>query len=63
MISEAFTLNLNEVMGFAIKVGLPTLAGLIIGLEREYKGKSAGLKTNTLVGYWFSGIYIDFLKI
>jgi putative Mg2+ transporter-C (MgtC) family protein len=28
---------------------LATLAGLIIGLEREYKGKSAGLKTNMLV--------------
>jgi len=30
-------------------LGLAILAGLFIGLEREYKGKNAGLKTNTLV--------------
>tara|TARA_R110002049_G_scaffold116110_1_gene268494 strand:- start:61024 stop:61470 length:447 start_codon:yes stop_codon:yes gene_type:complete len=46
---EAFALEMNEVMDFAIKIGVATVAGLIIGLEREYKGKSAGLKTNTLV--------------
>lgn len=34
---------------FAIKAGLAVLAGLIIGLERELRGKDAGLKTNSLV--------------
>ena len=47
--TELFTYDAAEVADFALKVGLATLAGLLIGLEREYKGKSAGLKTNTLV--------------
>jgi putative Mg2+ transporter-C (MgtC) family protein len=34
---------------FALRVGLATIAGLIIGLEREIQGKEAGLKTNALV--------------
>lgn len=34
---------------FALRVGLATLAGLIIGMEREIQGKGAGLKTNALV--------------
>jgi|SRR5690606_26714477 len=46
---ELFTFDLSAVMEFGIKLGLATLAGTFIGLEREYKGKSAGLKTNTLV--------------
>ncbi len=47
--TELFAYDAAEVADFALKVGLATLAGLLIGLEREYKGKSAGLKTNTLV--------------
>lgn len=39
----------SELWFFALKLGLATLSGLLIGLEREFKGKSAGLKTNTLV--------------
>ena len=39
----------NGIGEFAIKVGAATISGLLLGLEREYKGKSAGLKTNTLV--------------
>lgn len=39
----------HEIWNFAIKIGSATLSGLLLGLEREYKGKSAGLKTNTLV--------------
>lgn len=42
-------MEIGEVMGFGIKIGLATIAGLLIGLEREYKGKNAGLKTNALV--------------
>ncbi len=34
---------------FTIKVCLAVVAGLIIGLERELRGKDAGLKTNALV--------------
>ncbi|MDX1471998.1 MAG: MgtC/SapB family protein [Flavobacteriaceae bacterium] len=34
---------------FALRIGLALAAGLLIGAEREYKGKSAGLKTNMLV--------------
>ena len=34
---------------FLFKILLAVGAGLIIGIEREYKGKDAGLKTNMLV--------------
>tara|TARA_R110002167_G_scaffold49412_16_gene144751 strand:+ start:3087 stop:3584 length:498 start_codon:yes stop_codon:yes gene_type:complete len=34
---------------FIFKVLLAAFAGLLIGMEREYKGKAAGLKTNILV--------------
>ncbi|MFB9057846.1 MgtC/SapB family protein [Mariniflexile ostreae] len=34
---------------FLYKILLATIAGLLIGIEREYKGKDAGLKTNMLV--------------
>lgn len=34
---------------FLFKILLAALSGLLIGLEREYKGKDAGLKTNMLV--------------
>ncbi|HZJ18862.1 MAG TPA: MgtC/SapB family protein [Pricia sp.] len=34
---------------FLFKIGLALVAGLLIGIEREYKGKDAGLKTNMLV--------------
>lgn len=38
-----------QIPGFIYKILAACLAGLLIGLEREYKGKSAGLKTNTIV--------------
>ena len=38
-----------ELLEFSIRVGLAELAGLLIGAEREIRGKSAGLKTNALV--------------
>ncbi|SDX48941.1 MgtC/SapB family protein [Aequorivita viscosa] len=34
---------------FLFKIILAVVAGLLIGIEREYKGKDAGLKTNMLV--------------
>ena len=46
------SIHLNNLMDwtlFALRVGLATAAGLIIGLEREIQGKEAGLKTNALV--------------
>ncbi len=38
-----------ELIEFSIRVGLAAVAGLLIGAEREISGKSAGLKTNSLV--------------
>lgn len=38
-----------EIIEFSSRIGMAALAGLIIGMEREMKGKSAGLKTNALV--------------
>lgn len=38
-----------EFTSFALRILAATLAGLLIGVEREYKNKSAGLKTNALV--------------
>lgn len=34
---------------FAIKAAVAVIAGLLIGLEREFRGKHAGLKTHALV--------------
>lgn len=36
-------------LDFLFKILLAIGAGLLIGIEREYKGKDAGLKTNMLV--------------
>jgi len=38
-----------EIAEFAIRIGAAIVSGLLIGFEREYKNKHAGLKTNTLV--------------
>ncbi|MUP44778.1 MgtC/SapB family protein [Gramella sp. BOM4] len=38
-----------EIFGFAIKTSIAVIAGLLIGLERELRGKHAGLKTHALV--------------
>lgn len=38
-----------ELAEFSLKVGLAVIAGFFIGAEREYRGKSAGLRTNALV--------------
>src|SRR5690606_1170893 len=38
-----------QITDFIYKISAACLAGLCIGLERQYKGKSAGLKTNTIV--------------
>jgi putative Mg2+ transporter-C (MgtC) family protein len=38
-----------ELGEFVLKVGLAVIAGVFIGAEREYRGKSAGLRTNALV--------------
>ncbi|MFV0570956.1 MAG: MgtC/SapB family protein [Xanthomarina gelatinilytica] len=55
MMSELFTFEAKEVLDFSIKIGIATISGLLIGLEREYKGKSAGLKTNALVAIGAAG--------
>jgi putative Mg2+ transporter-C (MgtC) family protein len=38
-----------ELIEFSIRVGLAVVAGLLIGAERELRGKSAGFRTNALV--------------
>lgn len=38
-----------ELLDFSLKAGLAVLGGLGIGIEREIRHKSAGLKTNSLV--------------
>ncbi|SHG00650.1 putative Mg2+ transporter-C (MgtC) family protein [Salegentibacter echinorum] len=38
-----------ELAEFSLRIGLAAIAGLFIGMEREFSGKSAGLKTNALV--------------
>ncbi|MFO7720582.1 MAG: MgtC/SapB family protein [Gillisia sp.] len=38
-----------DLMEFGVRISLAALAGIFIGLEREFKGKDAGLKTNALV--------------
>ena len=35
--------------GIATRLFLATLAGVIIGMDREYKNKGAGIKTHALV--------------
>lgn len=42
---------------FTIKIGLAMISGLLIGFEREYRGKNAGLKTMTLVAIG-SAVYV-----
>ena len=49
MISEIFTFEIKDILDFTLKAGIAAFSGLLIGLERVYKGKSAGLKTNALV--------------
>jgi putative Mg2+ transporter-C (MgtC) family protein len=41
--------QLPDIKIFVIQVGVAMIAGFCIGLEREFKGKHAGLKTNMLV--------------
>ena len=38
------------IIEFLIKVGAGAVAGMCMGIERQIKGKPAGLKTNALVG-------------
>jgi len=38
-----------ELAEFSLRIGLAAIGGLFIGMEREISGKSAGLKTNSLV--------------
>ena len=57
--TEVFTNDWSQVMDFALKVGIATISGLLIGLEREFKGKS-WFKNKYLGRHWCSGICIDF---
>ncbi|MCB0639626.1 MAG: MgtC/SapB family protein [Lewinella sp.] len=46
-----------DLMTFTLRLGAALLAGLLVGLEREWKHKNAGLRTNTLVAVG-SAIYV-----
>ncbi|TDQ30910.1 MgtC/SapB family protein [Zeaxanthinibacter enoshimensis] len=38
-----------DLLDFGLRIAAAMAAGIIMGVEREFKGKSAGLKTQTLV--------------
>ncbi len=38
-----------SMLGICIRLALATIAGIIIGMDREYKNKGAGIKTHALV--------------
>lgn len=46
---ELFELNMDELLHFAIRIVIAGVGGLLIGFERDIKGKTAGMRTNTLV--------------
>lgn len=46
---ESFFTNVDPNLIFAFNLCLSLLAGLAIGIERETKGKDAGISTHTLV--------------
>lgn len=47
-----------EISEFLLKTGAAALSGLLMGLERQFKGKPAGLKTNMLVALGASAFII-----
>ena len=47
-----------DISEFLLKNGAAALAGLLMGLERQFKGKPAGLKTNMLVALGASAFII-----
>jgi putative Mg2+ transporter-C (MgtC) family protein len=47
----------------AIRLGLATLAGLALGLEREWRGRDAGLRTHALVALSSAMITISALSL
>ncbi|TBW27985.1 MgtC/SapB family protein [Gramella sp. KN1008] len=47
-----------EISEFLFKTGAAAMAGLLMGLERQFKGKPAGLKTNMLVALGASAFII-----
>jgi len=46
---ESFFTSLHPHVFFIINIGLSLLAGLAIGIERESRGKDAGISTHSLV--------------
>lgn len=47
-----------DISEFLLKNSAAAFAGLLMGLERQFKGKPAGLKTNMLVALGASGFII-----
>lgn len=51
-----------ELYDFVLRIGAAAVAGVLIGIEREYKNKHAGLKTNALVALGASVFVISSLE-
>jgi putative Mg2+ transporter-C (MgtC) family protein len=49
MLPELLLLEITGLKSFILQIGVAMASGFCIGLEREFKGKQAGLKTNMLV--------------
>ncbi len=47
-----------DISEFLLKISAAAFAGLLMGLERQFKGKPAGLKTNMLVALGACGFII-----
>ncbi|WP_253201189.1 MgtC/SapB family protein [Sphingomonas quercus] len=47
----------------ALRLGLATLVGLVLGLEREWRGRDAGLRTHALVALSSAAITVSALLI
>ena len=48
MTDEVFT-NSTDAAVLALRVLVAAILGALLGLEREFRGKEAGLRTNTLI--------------
>ena len=47
-----------DIWEFILKISAAVVAGLVMGLERQFKGKPAGIKTNMLVALGASAFII-----
>ena len=55
-------LNMMDDKTLLLTVGTALLSGLLIGLERQYHHKTAGIRTHTLVAVGASIFFLDFAE-